>query len=297
MFLNFIKKLESFGKLSIALLAIAQIFVLGVIDYFTGFEISFSVFYLIPVTMAAWYAEKNTALMISVISAVTWDLANQLAGEKFIHFLIPIWNASTRLAFFAVVAVLLTKLKNSYLQQKSLARTDFLTGAANPRSFYEILEIEIRRSRRYKRCFTICYLDADNFKTVNDTLGHNVGSDLLVRVVRIIKQNLRATDVIARLGGDEFAILLPETDKVSSQIVVNKLRSRLLSEMESENWAVTFSIGVLTYVESPQNVDEVIKLADNLMYEVKKNGKNSAKFKEFNPPILVPGYLEAESFV
>lgn len=263
------------------MLAIAQIFILGVIDYYTGYEISFSVFYLIPVALTAWYGEKQSALMISMVSAATWQLTNELAGEMFSSFLIPIWNASTRFGFFWVVTILLIELKKSYSYQKSLALTDFLTGAANPRAFYEAVKTEILRSRRYDRSFTICYLDADNFKAVNDTLGHHVGSDLLVRVVEVIKQTLRETDLVARLGGDEFAVLLPETDQKNARVVVEKLRANLLSEMRSEDWAVTFSIGVSTFIEPPDSVDEVIKRADVLMYEVKKNGKNSAKFREF----------------
>lgn len=255
-----------------------QIIVLGIIDFYTGFEISFSVFYLVPVTMAAWYGEKKIALVVSIISALTWQFSNELAGETFHYFLIPFWNASTRLGFFVIVATLLTKLKESYIYQRNMAQTVFLTGAANPRSFYKSLEMEVLRSRRYHRTFSVCYFDADNFKLVNDTYGHNVGSDLLVKVVENAKANLRATDTIARLGGDEFAILLPETDEKDVQAVVKKLRSKLLSEMESNDWGVTFSIGVVTYVEAPENVDELIKLVDNLMYEVKRNGKNSVKF-------------------
>lgn len=295
--MEYLKKLEKCSKSSVVALAVIQIIILGIIDYSTGFELSFSVFYLIPVTLTAWYAEKNAALIISVISAATWEMANQLAGEVFHHFLIPVWNASTRMAFFMVVAILLTKLKEAYSQQKTLARTDFLTGAANPRAFYEALEMEILRSRRYGRNFTICYLDADNFKMINDTLGHNVGSDLLVRVVNIIKQTLRATDTVARLGGDEFAVLLPETDKSKARIVINKLRRKLMSEMESEGWAVTFSIGVSTYIEPPQNADEIIKLADNLMYEVKRNGKDSAKYREFKGAVSLQTFQKASSFV
>lgn len=221
-------------------------------------------------------------------------MANILAGETFTHLFIPFWNASTRVAFFVIVTVLLTKLKEAYSQQRALARTDYLTGAANPRAFYEAVEMEILRSQRYDRNFTICYLDADNFKMINDTLGHNVGSSLLVRAVSIIKQNLRATDMVARLGGDEFAILLPETDRVKAEIVVDKLRSKLLAEMESKGWSVTFSIGVSTYINSPQDVDEVIKFADNLMYEVKRNGKNSAKYKEFQHSPPVQNYRKEE---
>lgn len=264
--------------MSILILAMIQIIVLGIIDYYTGFEISFSVFYLVPVTMAAWYGEKRLAIVVSIISALTWQFSNELAGETFHYFLIPFWNASTRLGFFIIVATLLTKLKDSYIHQRNMAQTDFLTGAANPRSFYKSLEMEVLRSRRYHRTFSVCYFDADNFKQVNDTHGHNVGSDLLVKVVEITKANLRATDTIARLGGDEFAILLPETDEKNVQSVVKKLRSKLLSEMESNDWGVTFSIGVMTYIEPPEDTDEVIKLVDHLMYDVKRNGKNSVKF-------------------
>lgn len=278
MFLKILKRLENTGKGSILLLAMLQIVVLGIIDFYTGFEISFAVFYLIPVTFAAWYGEKKMAIVVSILSALTWQLSNELAGETFRNILIPFWNASTRLGFFVIVTILLTKLKESYIYQRSLAQTDFLTGAANPRAFYKALEMEVLRSRRYHRTFSVCYFDADNFKQINDTLGHNVGSDLLVKVVEITKENLRATDMVARLGGDEFAILLPETNEKNVQAVVKKLRSKLLSEMQSNDWAVTFSIGVMTYAEAPENTDELIKLADHLMYEAKRNGKNSVKF-------------------
>lgn len=291
------KALEKTGKPFIIVFSLFQTAVLGVIDYQTGFEISFSVFYLLPVAMTAWFCERKAALFASFASAMTWHLSNSLAGEVFSHQLISIWNTSTRLGFFFVTAVLLSKLKESYEQSVKIAGTDFLTGAANPRKFYEMVEMEITRSRRYKREFTIVYLDADNFKSINDNYGHHTGSDLLVRVVSVIKQTLRATDVVGRLGGDEFAVLLPETDKKQAQTAVDKLRSRLLSEMRSEGWAVTFSIGVLTCIESPQTVDEVIKLADDLMYEVKKGGKNSARYKELTDAVPLKNYQAAIGFI
>jgi diguanylate cyclase (GGDEF)-like protein len=291
------KSLEKTGKSFIIVFSLFQTAVLGVIDYQTGFEISFAVFYLLPVAMTAWFCERNAALFTSFASAVTWHLSNSLAGEVFSNQLIPIWNTSTRLGFFFITAFLLGKLNESYEHSVKIAGTDFLTGAANPRKFYELVEMEITRSRRYKREFTIIYLDADNFKSINDSHGHHTGSDLLVRVVKVIKQTLRSTDVVGRLGGDEFAVLLPETDRAQAQTAVDKLRSRLLSEMRSEGWAVTFSIGVLTCVESPQTADDVLKLADDLMYEVKKNGKNSAKFKEFISVVPVNNYQDAVGFI
>lgn len=275
------------SKFFILLSGFALILLLGVIDYSTGFELSFSVFYLLPVALVAWFGSKRSAIITSIVSAVTWQEANRLAGEHFSHPLIPVWNASTRLGFFLVVAILLTKLKESLSHQSELARTDFLTGAANPRAFYEIAQMEINRARRYGRPFSVAYFDADNFKAVNDQLGHHVGSQLLVRVVEVIRQGLRATDVVARIGGDEFAILLPETGEEQGGIVLRKIHDRLSSEMRDSSWAVTFSVGLLTCVDPPHTVDEMIKIADSLMYKVKESGKNAIKHEVLKTQLVV----------
>ena len=275
------KKLEKAKKTNVMLLGLLQIIILGFLDYATGYELSFSVFYIIPVAFIAWFSEKRTALVFSVLSAFVWQYCNYLAGEAHSSILIFLWNTTTRFGFFIVIAILLTKLKQSYAHQINLARTDYLTGAENSRSFYSIVQSEINRARRYKRTFSLAYFDADNFKAINDTLGHHVGSDLLVRVVEIIKENLRSTDTIARIGGDEFAILLPETDEKQTRFVIEKLQKNLLDEMEKQNWAVTFSIGVITYIDAPESVDKAIKLADELMYDVKKSGKNSVKYRDY----------------
>jgi len=273
----FLEFLESRSKPFIAICGIALTALLGVADYLTGFELSFAVFYLFPVALVVWFGGRSAAIILSIAGTITWQGANRLAGEQFSNPLVPFWNASTRLVFFLVVVLLITRLKKSLGHEIELARTDFLTGAANPRAFYESAEMEINRSRRYGHPFTVAYFDADNFKTVNDQFGHQVGSQLLVRVVEIVKQNLRITDVIARIGGDEFALLLPETGAEQASTVVHKLQERLRSEMRSSGWPVTFSIGALTCVDPPHTVDEMIKLADGLMYEVKKDGKNAIR--------------------
>ena len=250
---------------------------LGVIDYLTGYEFSFAVFYLLPVALVAWFAGRRLGLLIATISAATWQYANLLAGESFSSLVVPYWNAATRLGFFVVVVLLLARLRETLLRQTELARTDFLTRALNQRAFYDSAEIEIERARRYRRSFSLAYLDADNFKAVNDRFGHHVGSQLLVRVVEVMKQNLRSTDVVARLGGDEFAVLLPETDAGEAQELVEKLRQKLHQEMMASGWPVTFSIGALTCQNPPESVDEMLKIVDGLMYEAKKDGKDTLR--------------------
>lgn len=279
--MKYFKYLEKRSRTFILTFGFVQISILGLINYFVGYEISTSFFYLIPVAMVAWFGGRKSGIATALLSAIVWQFVNYQAGQHFSNMLIPVWNAGTRLGFFIVVAHLLIELKKSFIHEKQLARTDYLTGAANPRSFYETARRELERARRYDRNLSITYFDADNFKQINDTLGHQVGSDLLVKVVEVIKSNLRSTDTIARVGGDEFAILLPETNSEQARSVICKIREKLNAAMAEESWSVTFSMGVLTCAEIPVTVDEMIKIADSLMYEVKKSGKNSVLFDVF----------------
>ncbi|HZZ15422.1 MAG TPA: diguanylate cyclase [Candidatus Sulfotelmatobacter sp.] len=168
-----------------------------------------------------------------------------------------------------------SRLKSLLAKEQDLARIDPLTTVPNRRAFYEALEKERVRSLRYRRPCTIAYLDLDNFKKVNDSLGHAVGDELLVEVAAGLRSNLRVTDYVGRLGGDEFAILLPETDATAAKLVLHKLRLRLLEQMKTHNWKVTFSIGAATFLDPPASLDVMIRLADETMYAIKAQGKNN----------------------
>jgi diguanylate cyclase (GGDEF)-like protein len=166
-------------------------------------------------------------------------------------------------------------LKSLLVKEQELARIDPLTTVPNRRAFYEALDKERVRSLRYHRPLTIAYVDLDNFKKVNDCLGHAVGDELLVQVAAGLRSNLRASDYVARLGGDEFAVLLPETDATAAELVLRKLRLRLLEEMEAHRWQVTFSIGAATFLDPPDSLDVIIRMADETMYAIKAHGKDN----------------------
>jgi len=155
-----------------------------------------------------------------------------------------------------------------------VARTDFLTGVPNWRAFAERATTELNRARRYGRPLTFAYVDLDDFKAVNDRYGHAAGDTLLSDVARTIGHVLRRTDVIARLGGDEFAVLLPETGPEPAWIVLRKLHNAVRIALAEAGWPVTASIGAVTCVVPPADVDELVRLADQLMYDVKRIGKN-----------------------
>ena len=261
-------------------LAVGLALGLGAIDYATGFEVSFAFFYIAPVAVASWGVGRIAGLAVSILSAVTWLSANQLAGEVASHWLIPYWNALTRVGFFFVVTLLASALRRQLELERRLARTDPLTGLSNRRAFYERLSAEIAAVSRHGRPLTLLAFDLDGFKRVNDELGHDVGDHLLCRVATRLCQTVRRQDVGARLGGDEFAVLLPETDGVAARRLVPRLREALHEEMEERSWPVTFSIGALTTSESTKAVDDLLGTADRLMYRAKSAGKDGIEFSE-----------------
>lgn len=250
---------------------------IGVADILTGSELAFSVFYLIPIVLVTWFSGRNPGLIISATSAVMWFIADDLSGQSYSQPLIRYWNTVVRLGFFVLVTLLLPALK-ALEREKSLSRTDYLTGVPNRRHFFELAQTELDRSQRYKHPVTMAYIDLDNFKAVNDQWGHRTGDKLLCAVVDQARSQLRSTDIIARFGGDEFVILLPETDQAAAEIVIPKIQDALTDEMRLNDWPVTFSIGVLTCFETQIPMDELIKRADGLMYSVKKNGKNAIEY-------------------
>lgn len=265
-------------KKMIPAFCILLIIFLGLIDVITGYEVSFSIFYLLPVMIVSWYSQKYYAVILSILSALTWLMADLHAGHIYSHFMIPVWNAMMRLGFFLIVSFALLTIRNLLEKERSFARVDFLTGVMNSRAFSEMAKTEIDRTNRFKRPLTIAYVDIDNFKEINDTFGHNIGDKLLQSMARTIKENIRTIDIIARLGGDEFAILFPETNEGNAKAAISKVQKYLLNVAQKNNWAITFSIGAITCYSSCE-LDELIKEADDLMYSAKASGKNRVAYK------------------
>jgi diguanylate cyclase (GGDEF)-like protein len=276
--------LDKIPKTAILVISVALVMILGVIDNLTGYEISFSIFYLLPVVLVSWFDKRSHAVIISILSAVMWLWADIYSGHIYSHPAIPVWNLIIILGFFLMAAFSLLEIKKLLENEQTFARTDFLTGVANSRAFYYSAQIEIDRSVRFSRPFTVAYIDIDNFKQVNDTLGHLQGDNLLQSVAKTIKDNIRSIDIVARLGGDEFAILFSETNEENAKTAINKVQRELLSIVKNNDWPVTFSIGAVTCYESC-DLDELIKEVDKLMYTVKESGKNGIEYKIHETPI------------
>src|SRR5262249_5901959 len=143
----------------------------------------------------------------------------------------------------ALTTSLVSRLHAGILRERLLARTDPLTGAANGRTFYEAVAAEAERARRADRPLTLAYLDLDDFKQLNDRLGHAAGDAALLRVVQTVQAHLRGSDLLARLGGDEFALLLPETEAEGAAALLVRVQRLVAEEMVRQGLPVTLSIG------------------------------------------------------
>lgn len=259
-------------------LSLIFIGLLGWLDYVTGFELSFSFFYLFPVMFTAWYGNQTGAYIVSALSITVWLASNYLAGQAYTVEAIRYFNAAVRLGVFLLVARLIGELKRVNLRDAALARTDPLTGILNSREFLKQAAVEIERAARIGYPFSIAYIDLDNFKLVNDRYGHDVGDEHLRQITKSISSIIRQTDVFARLGGDEFVLLLPNVDQVNVRYVMEKIQRSLVGELNNLKSPVTFSAGVVTYYVLPSTVNEIISLSDALMYKSKSLGKNHVNY-------------------
>jgi diguanylate cyclase (GGDEF)-like protein len=268
--------IEKLPRWAAVLLGLSFMAAMGFLDIITGPDYSFSIFYLVGVVCTAWYAGRKPAIFMAAIGTVLWLVAS-LAGKQYSGYPLSLfWNDFAELGLFLFAAVVISTLKELLVRAEENSRTDHLTGIANRRRFYEQAEEEIRRVRRFRDPFTLLYIDIDNFKTVNDTLGHNEGDRLLLSVASTIRIIIRECDTVARLGGDEFGLILPKTGTKEAVTVAGKMRAALKAIVE-EKWPVTFSIGMVTYREAPASTDEMILTAEQLMYEVKNTGKNELR--------------------
>jgi diguanylate cyclase (GGDEF)-like protein len=267
-------RLRSMGALALVLVGIVLLLVITWVDYITGTEISFSIFYLLPTSLVTWRLGRGAGLVLSLLSSVAWFLADTLSGQTYTHSAIPVWNALVRLGFFLVTVLVLAAFRDALLREKSLARRDFLTGLINGHYFRQLLGEELARSRRYSHSLSLAYIDLDNFKSINDRLGHAAGDTVLKEVGELLLANSRSTDTPARLAGDEFAVLMPETGNDVAVVAVKRLHDQLRDLMQSHGRNVTSSIGLVTYMAAPDSGESALKAADALMYAAKNQGKN-----------------------
>ncbi len=188
------------------------------------------------------------------------------------------------------LALAITKRRIYQAQLVELALYDSLTGLPNRKYFFDRLEEGIAHAARHGRRLGLLYIDLDGFKSINDTMGHDSGDELLVKVGTALKKILRKSDTVARLGGDEFAVILSEIKEMEDARLVGKKVVEALCQpfrLEAGTSQIGASVGAAIFPDHEDKVDTLIKQADTSMYKAKARGKNTCVMSlidEKNPP-------------
>ncbi|MFA4992892.1 MAG: GGDEF domain-containing protein, partial [Candidatus Omnitrophota bacterium] len=248
------------------------------------FGVSLGYVYIVLISLAGiWFGLKG-----GIISAVFAGAIFLIEVES--H---PFWPgremvfkgvAFRLIVYFLCGAILgyVSELQNKLNQEiRYLAYHDKLTGCVNYTWIVEFLEKEIARSRRFIKEFSIILIDIDHFKAINDTYGHLVGNDALTAFAAVIKANLRSMDIVGRYGGEEFLIILPELGSNGALEVLERIRNKLSEARitsrhlkEGIDISLQFSAGVASFPYNANNANDLIKLADDVLYQAKQKGRD-----------------------
>lgn len=191
------------------------------------------------------------------------------------HFMVK--NQKINLGTEIVTLVILNNVTNLIEKTKKLEELctiDELTGVFNRRFILEKLQTEIEISKRYRSPLSIIILDIDNFKDINDSLGHLTGDKVLIKTTETIRKSLRESDNFGRIGGEEFIIVLPNTDLEKAYMCGERIRINISSQnFEEHSDNITVSGGVACYTDN-ESMEDFFKRADMLLYKAKRTGKN-----------------------
>lgn len=264
--------------------------------YFIGWE--YGIQYWLVLLMALSFFNANWKLSIKVLCfSIVWATFLLLyisRGNSHISTFASKSEANAIYILFSSIALILLGFLINYYAQASntiektlrksetryrhLAKRDSLTGLLNRRGFRELCDAQLPCSSQGQESFSILMLDIDFFKKINDTYGHDAGDIVINSVGQEILDSFRSKDICARYGGEEFIVLLPETDSKNAFRAAEKIRKRIqelkLSLPEGVVLSCTVSIGVSSSSAQIRGYDELITLADSMLYVAKKQGRN-----------------------
>ncbi len=203
-------------------------------------------------------------------------LADSFSGQ---HLVMAFYFVALGALAGMIQGLYIHRLKVLYERARALSITDELTSLYNRRHFLNELEREVERAKRYSESFCLAIVDIDNFKHYNDTHGHQMGDELLKEFAGFVRTVVRETDMVGRYGGDEFIILMPETTRAVAYHVAERLRSRVQEypfhgRETQPGGNVTISIGVAEFATDGESSHQLLRSADNALYEAKRDGRN-----------------------
>ncbi len=234
-------------------------------------------------------AARERAVLAREQAADRRDEAALITGRLFAHGASDLREANEHLVVAAVQAQTNTESAERAAALMAVkAERDFLTGLPNRALLADRLVQSIELAQRHGTRVALMFLDLDNFKEVNDSLGHAVGDELLQSAARRLQSCLRGSDTVSRQGGDEFLVLLTEVTSVrDSGVIADKLKQAMAEphRLGSHQIYLTLSIGISLYPDDGQDAESLVSRADTAMYFAKRSGRNT--YRRFTPDMLV----------
>ncbi|MEX2534700.1 MAG: GGDEF domain-containing protein [Trueperaceae bacterium] len=264
----------------VLLSAILLVPLVALLDFLSGPDLGFSLFYLVPIVIVARIGSRLSAWFAAIVGTLAWMVIDVLTTPGYTGVLIPLWNTLTRFAFFTLALVAVRRNHEQLQSARVMALSDPLTGLPNREYLLIMLNAASARLERYGAPLTLAYLDVDDFKRVNDQHGHMAGDRLLQRIAGVLLDEVRDTDTVARVGGDEFLILLPDADILAVRAVLERVHQALKAITDRDSTRVTFSIGACMFQRPFESVEAMLRESDERMYRVKHSGKDSITIDE-----------------
>ncbi len=233
------------------------------------------------IAAASWMLGWSGAILTSLMSVVGWYLLALLGRMPFGE--VDTISVTVGTAIAMAFGVLVNRLHTTIEMAHLAAGTDALTGILNRGGFSDRIGHEINRGTRLGGAIAVAFIDCDNFKNFNDTRGHLDGDELLISTARRLRQTVRSYDSVARMGGDEFAILLPEITPENIETVARRIHDQLRAMVRDAGWPVSYSMGVVVFLH-PRPMDEMLRKADEAMYDVKHSGKDNFRIRVDDTP-------------
>jgi len=238
-------------------------------------------------------------IWVTILPPVAFFLLGRRAGAwlsglvfsyviAFVYLRLPDWPSSqiTLGAWLNIVEVLLAQWfvfrlyersrAEAFAELKHLSVTDKLTGLSNRSHLDTLLQHELERHHRSGKSLTLVLCDVDHFKHINDQHGHLTGDKILQEFADVLKRNMRTSDICGRWGGEEFLIICPDTASDSAAAITNKLRAAIAETPFSKGLLVSLSFGIASHNSSQEESDQLLRRADNAMYDAKRRGRACA---------------------
>lgn len=201
-------------------------------------------------------------IIFSILSSLLLGLSSMDAGYKnVLGFLLA-----------GGIILLTISVNKAFKKLAYIATYDSLTGIYNKNNLKTIFKKSVKQAKNDNTSLSVIFMDINNFKNVNDNLGHEMGDKILQKLARTIKINIRKRDSLIRYGGDEFILILPDTDKIHAKEVENRIVTAI-NNSELSTYGVSLGLGIANYPEDTYEIEELISFADSRMYQNKEHRK------------------------